>query len=188
MGGERERKRDGGRGREEGRARHLTQSIPILRWIPTKGLSSRLEMCSSPSFTILSDHTTYCCRPTWSSTTGNWAGAPGRANTGCSEGGNLQKEVLQSTASSSSWNQCRASSVLCHGVYLLFHPLRLMVGTERNPTEQDRLVELHTNVVPERAEWIPILETKFTADWDCPLCWKAQQIKHCILCIRARRN
>lgn len=49
-------------------------------------------MCASPSFTILSDHSTYRCRPRWSSTTGNWAGAPGRASTGCSEGGNLQGE------------------------------------------------------------------------------------------------
>lgn len=102
----RKRDRDRRRERKRWRERDLTQSTPILRWIPTKGLSSRLEMCSSPSFTILSDHTTYRCRPTCSSTTGNWAGAPGRASTGCSAGGNLQREVRREVLQSS-WSHCR---------------------------------------------------------------------------------
>lgn len=45
-------------------------------------------------------------------------------------------------------------------LYLLFHPLNLMVGTKRNATKQDWLVKIHTNIVPEWTKWIPILKKK----------------------------
>lgn len=44
---------------------------------------------ASPVLTISSDHTMYFWRGLCSSRTGNWAGAPGRASTGCSSGENL---------------------------------------------------------------------------------------------------
>lgn len=160
-------------------------------------------MCSSPSFTILSDHSTYRCRPRWSSTTGNWAGAPGRASTGCSEGGNLQgvgSPAVKSFPQPSPGMTAGSSSLIYqhHALvriiwiqsnlifwdtaaarrYLLFHPLKLMVGTKRNATKQDRLVKIHTNVVPEWTKWIPILEKKKRRDFSqgvSVLCvgWKA---------------
>ena len=118
-------------------------------------------MCSSPSFTILSDHTTYSWRATCSSITGNWAGAPGSARTGCSEGGNLlQQDKHEEKKLKTNGNlrspSCQSviifkttntrrhpiylyvlSSVQwgCSNMYSLFHPLRLVVGTKRNPPQ-----------------------------------------------------
>ena len=46
-------------------------------------------ICACPVLTISSDQTTYLCSGLCSSRTGNWAGAPGRASTGCSFGENL---------------------------------------------------------------------------------------------------
>lgn len=46
-------------------------------------------MWASPVLTISSDHTIYFWSGLCSSRTGNWAGAPGRASTGCSFGENL---------------------------------------------------------------------------------------------------
>lgn len=42
--------------------------------------------------------------------------------------------------------------------YSLHHPLRLIVGTKGNTTEQDRLVKFHTSVVPEWTKRVPILK------------------------------
>ena len=42
--------------------------------------------------------------------------------------------------------------------YSLLHPLRLVVGTKRNPTKQDRCVKFHANIVPEWTKWVPILK------------------------------
>lgn len=41
----------------------------------------------------------------------------------------------------------------------LLHPLGLVVGTEGNPPKQDRPVKVHSDMVPERTEWVPILKT-----------------------------
>lgn len=46
----------------------------------------------------------------------------------------------------------------CSNMYSLLHPLRLVVGTKRNTTKQDRRVKFHTDVVPEWTKWVPILK------------------------------
>lgn len=43
-------------------------------------------------------------------------------------------------------------------IHSLLHPLRLIVSVKVNPTEQDRLVKLHTDVVPEWTKRVPVLK------------------------------
>lgn len=42
--------------------------------------------------------------------------------------------------------------------YSLLHPLRLVVGTKRNATKQNRCVKFHADIVPEWTKWVPILK------------------------------
>lgn len=90
--------------------RQLTQSCPLRRWRPMKGLSGKfLPMKSSTSFTTLSANCKYCWRARCSRATGNAAGDPRRARTGWSLAGNLPKHnsyhdyICATTAVKTKW-------------------------------------------------------------------------------------